>query len=79
MAPSTPTPGPGIAVDDIAPEKPPVFDEAMVGVAAVLAASGLAEKSKLEVLSVVERLVDRLKKAEMEKVSAALQLKGKFL
>ena len=56
--------------------KPPVFDEAMVGVAAVLAASGLAEKSKLEVLSVVERLVDRLKRAEMEKVSAALQLKG---
>jgi hypothetical protein len=56
--------------------KPPVFDEAMVGVAAVLAASGLGEKSKLEVLSVVERLVERLKSAEMEKVNAALHLKG---
>ena len=57
-------------------EKPPVFDEAMVGVAAVLAASGLGEKSKLEVLGVVERLVERLKRAEMEKISAALHQKG---
>ena len=51
-------------------------EEFMVGVAAVLAGAGVEERSRLEVLSVVERLVDRLQKAEQDKMSADLHIKG---
>lgn len=51
-------------------------DEFMVGVAAVLAGAGVEERRRLEVLEVVERLVERLHKAEQDKVAAANRLKG---
>lgn len=51
-------------------------EEFMVGVAAVLAGAGVEEHSRLEVLNVVERLVDRLQRAEQDKVSASNRLKG---
>ena len=49
----------------------------MVGIAAVLAGAGVGERSRLEVLSAVERLVERLQRAEQDKISASERLKGK--
>ena len=51
-------------------------DEFMVGIAAVLAGAGVGERSRLEVLSAVERLVERLQRAEQDKISASERLKG---
>ena len=48
----------------------------MVGIAAVLAGAGVGERSRLEVLSAVERLVERLQRAEQDKISASERLKG---
>ena len=52
-------------------------EEYMVGVAAVLAGAGVQDRDRLEVLSVVERLVDRLHQAEQDKLAANNQLKGR--
>lgn len=52
------------------------LSEFVVSVCAVLENTGVDHAAKNKVMNVVSRLVDRLHKAEEEKDSATLQLKG---
>ena len=55
----------------------PQLSEFVVSVSAVLETTGVDHAAKSRVMNVVNRLVDRLHRAEEEKDSATLQLKGR--
>ena len=55
----------------------PQLSEFVVSVSAVLETTGVDHAAKSRVMNVVNRLVDRLHRAEEEKDTAALQLKGR--
>ena len=57
-------------------EDGPKLSEFVVSVSAVLETTGVDHVAKTRVMSVVNRLVDRLTRAEEEKDTANLQLKG---
>ena len=54
----------------------PQLSEFVVSVSAVLETTGVDHAAKSRVMNVVNRLVDRLHRAEEEKDTATLQLKG---
>ena len=55
----------------------PQLSEFVVSVSAVLETTGVDHASKSRVMNVVNRLVERLHRAEEEKDTATLQLKGR--
>ena len=55
----------------------PQLSEFVVSVSAVLETTGVDHAAKSRVMNVVNRLVDRLHRAEEEKDTATLQLKGR--
>ena len=57
-------------------EDGPQLSEFVVSVSAVLETTGVDHSAKNRVMNVVNRLVDRLTRAEEEKDSANMQLKG---
>ena len=58
-------------------EEGPQLSEFVVSVSAVLGDAGVDNTAKSRVMNVVNRLVEKLNKAEQEKDTATLQLKGK--
>ena len=55
----------------------PQLSEFVVSVSAVLETTEVSQAAKSRVMNVVSRLVDKLHRAEEEKDTATLQLKGK--
>ena len=56
----------------------PQLSEFVVSVSAVLETTEVSQAAKSRVMNVVSRLVDKLHRAEEEKDTATLQLKGKI-